>query len=65
MSEEVDLDQTDALDTAPVLRKIFQPLAKKLNDRVSSGDNFFSIEVYPPRTRRGAAKLLAMFVQYQ
>ncbi|CAB3379925.1 Hypothetical predicted protein [Cloeon dipterum] len=37
------------------------PLAESVRRRVASGDLFFSLEFFPPRTRAGAANLLSRF----
>jgi len=35
------------------------PLANVIKKRVNSGDIFFSLEFFPPRTKAGAANLLS------
>jgi methylenetetrahydrofolate reductase (NADPH) len=34
-------------------------LAEKIRLRIESGDKFFSLEFFPPRTKEGAVNLLA------
>lgn len=34
-------------------------LAQKIRSRIESGDKFFSLEFFPPRTKEGAVNLLA------
>ncbi len=36
-------------------------LATKITSRIESGDNFFSLEFFPPRTPAGAGNLLSRF----
>ena len=36
-------------------------LAKKIESRIASGDKFFSLEFFPPRTKAGAINLLSRF----
>jgi len=37
-------------------------LVEKIRERSESGEPFFSLEFFPPRTKSGAANLLARFV---
>lgn len=37
----------------------YQTLSSKIEARVESGDPFFSLEFFPPRTKSGAVNLLA------
>lgn len=39
----------------------FKTLANKVNEYVKSGDKFFSLEYFPPRTPNGAVNLVARF----
>lgn len=38
-------------------------LAEKIRLRIESGEKFFSLEFFPPRTKEGAVNLLARCVQ--
>ncbi len=40
----------------------FQSLLEKIQTRIESGDPFFSLEFFPPRTKSGAVNLLARYV---
>lgn len=40
----------------------FQTLLEKIQTRIESGDPFFSLEFFPPRTKSGAVNLLARLV---
>jgi methylenetetrahydrofolate reductase (NADPH) len=42
-----------------VLLDAYQSLTEKIEARVESGDPFFSLEFFPPRTKAGAVNLLA------
>jgi len=44
---------------APSLEYV--PLIDKINQRISAGDNWFSMEFFPPRTQEGATNLLHKF----
>ena len=37
----------------------YRPLIDRINDRIQTGANFFSLEFFPPRTPNGAANLIA------
>lgn len=37
------------------------PLSPSLQNRISSGDYFFSLEFFPPRTAAGATNLISRF----
>lgn len=37
----------------------YHRLTAKIQDRVDSGEHFFSLEFFPPRTKSGAVNLLA------
>lgn len=37
------------------------PLVESIKRRVESGDLFFSLEFFPPRTKAGAANLLSRY----
>ena len=37
-------------------------LAEKIRLRIESGEKFFSLEFFPPRTKEGAVNLLARYV---
>ncbi|KAF2358433.1 Eukaryotic-type methylenetetrahydrofolate reductase [Trinorchestia longiramus] len=39
----------------------YQNLREKIHGRIESGDKFFSLEFFPPRTKGGAVNLLARF----
>jgi len=39
----------------------YVPLITKINQRISAGDNWFSMEFFPPRTKDGATNLLHKF----
>ena len=36
----------------------FSPLIDRINNRIASGDKWFSLEFFPPRTASGAVNLL-------
>ena len=36
-------------------------LAEKIESRIKSGEKFFSLEFFPPRTKEGAVNLLARY----
>lgn len=40
----------------------YQPLSEKILTRIESGEPFFSLEFFPPRTKSGAANLLGRLV---
>lgn len=37
----------------------YQPLSEKIQAKIESGEPFFSLEFFPPRTKSGACNLLA------
>lgn len=63
-------DNCSTSDKSPVISRptspnnhcpvyVYQPLAVKIHQRVISGDPFFSLEFFPPRTKSGAINLVA------
>jgi hypothetical protein len=42
-------------------RTCHPPLSQSIRRRVESGDIFFSMEFFPPRTKAGAANLLSRY----
>ncbi|XP_013792561.2 methylenetetrahydrofolate reductase-like [Limulus polyphemus] len=46
---------------SPVSFGAYTSLIERINHRIESGDKFFSLEFFPPRTKNGAVNLLARF----
>ena len=40
-------------------QNLHQTLIEKINSRIESGDKFFSLEFFPPRTKSGAVNLIS------
>lgn len=67
LAEDVPLIVSKVHETHPqVCRKISgssdeisETLLEKINSRIASNDQFFSLEFFPPRTKAGAVNLLA------
>lgn len=49
----------EELRRSPELPGEYRRLNDRINDRLHSGDKFFSLEFFPPRTANGAANLLS------
>lgn len=43
----------------------YKPLSEKILARIESGEPFFSLEFFPPRTKSGAVNLLARFAHWK
>ncbi|XP_076325548.1 methylenetetrahydrofolate reductase (NADPH) isoform X2 [Tachypleus tridentatus] len=46
---------------SPISFGAYTSLIDRINHRIESGDKFFSLEFFPPRTKNGAVNLLARF----
>ena len=44
---------------------LYQSLTEKIESRIESGEHFFSLEFFPPRTKSGAVNLLQRWVAVQ
>ncbi|XP_074654061.1 methylenetetrahydrofolate reductase (NADPH)-like [Tubulanus polymorphus] len=50
--------------SANMIESRYRPLIDRINSRISSGDNFFSCEFFPPRTGNGAVNLVSRFDRF-
>jgi len=54
--EDCDLKNSEILPSFS-----YTPLCERMNEKITSGDHFFSLEFFPPRTANGAVNLISRF----
>jgi len=56
-----DSDETDGKNLQILPNFTYVPLNERMNEKIASGDNWFSLEFFPPRTANGAVNLISRF----
>jgi len=54
-------DETDKRNSIILPNFTYTPLSERMNEKISAGENWFSLEFFPPRTANGAVNLISRF----
>merc|ERR1739838_542192 len=55
------INKVKTKESSPAPGSDYVPLITKMKQRIEAGDNWFSMEFFPPRTKDGATNLLHKF----
>ncbi|XP_023243844.1 methylenetetrahydrofolate reductase-like [Centruroides sculpturatus] len=60
-SSDCESSSATSRSSSPILQGTYNSLIDRIHHRIDTGDKFFSLEFFPPRTKSGAVNLLARF----